>query len=205
MYPCHPRSLRARVVVEVFDEFFLEGGASRSPQPSLRGTGVGFRAKLRFQAGISPCFNFLYTRRWCVWQRTVPVEALRPGSGQRKKPLHDKILEGNPGKRPLTVMEFKDTADLQGQTMPPPREFLKSTQKNGKQSLAVEIYEGTWQWLHERRCAHLIPAQLLEQYAQSVSRWIQCEESITEFGFWQSTPLPEMPSPAPMWRCRNRL
>jgi hypothetical protein len=121
----------------------------------------------------------------------------RPGSGQRKKPLHDKILEGNPGKRPLTVVEFKDTADLQGQTMPPPREFLKSTQKNGKQSLAVEIYEGTWQWLHERRCAHLIPAQLLEQYAQSVSRWIQCEESITEFGFLAKHPTTGNAIPSP--------
>ena len=95
----------------------------------------------------------------------------RAGAGQKKKPLHDKILEGNPGKRPLTVMEFSDTADLTGKTMPPPREFLKGTQKSGKQTLAVEIYESTWKWLYERRCAHLIPAQLLEQYAMSPSQY----------------------------------
>ena len=45
----------------------------------------------------------------------------RIGAGQKKKALSDKLVEGNPGKRKLTVMEFTDTADLQGETMPPPR------------------------------------------------------------------------------------
>ena len=121
----------------------------------------------------------------------------RIGAGQKKKPLHDKILEGNPGRRPLTVVEFSDTADLSGQTMPPPREFLKSAQKTGKQTLAVEIYEATWQWLYERRCARLIPAQLLEQYAMSVSRWIQCEEAISEFGFLAKHPTTGNAIPSP--------
>jgi hypothetical protein len=31
----------------------------------------------------------------------------RIGSGQKKKPLADKIAEGNPGKRKLEVVEFK--------------------------------------------------------------------------------------------------
>ena len=121
----------------------------------------------------------------------------RIGSGQKKKPLHDKILEGNPGKRPLTILEFKDTADLEGQTMPPPREYLGAPQKGGKKTLAVEVYETTWQWLSERRCAHLIPAQLIEQYAMSVSRWIQCEESITEFGFLAKHPTTGNAIPSP--------
>ena len=43
----------------------------------------------------------------------------RIGAGQKKKALSDKLVEGNPGKRKLTVMEFTDTADLQGETMPP--------------------------------------------------------------------------------------
>jgi hypothetical protein len=121
----------------------------------------------------------------------------RIGAGQKKKPLHDKILEGNPGKRPLTIVEFNDTADLTGVACPPPREFLKAAQKAGKQTLAVEIYEATWQWLYERRCAHLIPAQLLEQYAMSVSRWIQCEEAISEFGFLAKHPTTGNAIPSP--------
>ena len=57
----------------------------------------------------------------------------RIGAGQKKKALSDKLVEGNPGKRKLTVMEFTDTADLQGETMPPPRDYLAARQKNGKE------------------------------------------------------------------------
>ena len=39
----------------------------------------------------------------------------RIGAGQKKKPLSDKIAEGNPGKRKLTVLDFTaDAADLKG-------------------------------------------------------------------------------------------
>ena len=34
----------------------------------------------------------------------------RIGAGQKKKALSDKLVEGNPGKRKLTVMEFTDTS-----------------------------------------------------------------------------------------------
>lgn len=112
----------------------------------------------------------------------------RVGAGQKKKALADKLLEGNPGKRKLSVVEFSDTANLEGLTMPPPREYLAAKQKNGKDLMAVDIYEKTWSWLAERNCAQLIPAQMLEQYAMSVSRWIQCEECITEFGFLAKHP-----------------
>jgi hypothetical protein len=72
----------------------------------------------------------------------------RIGAGQKKKPLADKILEGNPGRRKLMVMEFTDVAELEGESMPPPRDYLAAKQKNGKTTLAVEIYEKTWQWLN---------------------------------------------------------
>lgn len=106
-------------------------------------------------------------------------------------------MEGNPGKRRLTVVEFTDTADLEGQPMPPPREYLAAKQKNGKELLAVEIYEKTWQRLKDRCCAHLVNPQLLEQYAMSVSRWIQCEECITEFGFLAKHPTTGNAIPSP--------
>jgi len=112
----------------------------------------------------------------------------RVGAGRRKKPLADKVLEGNPGKRPLTIIEFKNTPELDGADMPQPRAYLKAVQKNGKQTKAAEIYEQTWQWLHERRCSHLVPAQVIEQYAQSVARWMQVEEAISEFGFLAKHP-----------------
>ena len=45
----------------------------------------------------------------------------RIGAGAKKKPLADKIAEGNPGKRALTVISFDDrAAELEGQAMPKP-------------------------------------------------------------------------------------
>lgn len=112
----------------------------------------------------------------------------RIGAGAKKKPLADKITEGNPGGRKLTIMEFSDTANLQGMEMPEPNKMLEAIQKDGKALVAGEIYRNTWIWLNERRCAALVSPQLLERYAMSVARWIQCEEAITEYGFLAKHP-----------------
>ncbi len=121
----------------------------------------------------------------------------RIGAGGKKKPLADKILEGNPGKRKLSVIEFEGVADLTGQEIPPPREFLSAAQKNNMDIHAVEIYEKTWQWLSERNLEHLVYPQLIEQYAMSVARWIQCEEAISAYGMLSKHPTNgnAMPSP----------
>ena len=74
----------------------------------------------------------------------------RVGAGRKKKSLNQKIIEGNSGKRPLAVMEFTDTANLTGVTMPEPNKILKAMQKNGKELQATAVYQNTWQWLSER-------------------------------------------------------
>lgn len=112
----------------------------------------------------------------------------RTGAGAKKKALAEKIAEGNPGGRKLTVMEFTNTADLKGQEMPEPNKMLEAIQKDGKALVAGEIYKATWIWLDERGCSSLVSPQLLERYAMSVARWIQCEEAITEYGFLAKHP-----------------
>lgn len=112
----------------------------------------------------------------------------RVGAGAKKKALADKIAEGNPGGRTLTVMEFQNTADLKGEEMPEPNKILEAIQKDGKALVAGEIFKDTWKWLHERGCSSLVSPQLLERYAMSEARWIQCEEAITEFGFLAKHP-----------------
>ena len=72
--------------------------------------------------------------------------------------------------------------------MPKPSAMLSATQKDGKTLVAAEVYEKTWTWLAERGCAALVSPQLLERYAMSVARWIQCEEAITEYGFLAKHP-----------------
>ena len=112
----------------------------------------------------------------------------RPGSGQKKKPLADKMLDGNPGKRKLTVVEFPNTANLQGSDMPLPRELLSARQKDGRNLEAAEIYMITWDWLDQRGAVRIVSPLLLERYAMSAARWIQCEEAVTEFGFLAKHP-----------------
>ena len=122
----------------------------------------------------------------------------RMGAGAKKKPLADKIAEGNPGKRALTVIDFDShAADLEGQPMPKPSRLLSAKQKNGKKLQAAEIYKNTWEWLHERGCSSLVSPQLLERYAMSCARWIQCEEAVTEFGFLAKHPTTGKPIPSP--------
>ena len=79
-------------------------------------------------------------------------------------------------------MEFQNTADLKGEEMPEPNKMLEAVQKDGKTLVAGEAYKDTWKWLHEKRLFLPVSPQLLERYAMSVARWIQCEEVITEYG-----------------------
>ena len=52
-----------------------------------------------------------------------------PGTGGRpRKALQDKILEGNPSKRKIQVLEVPT---LEGVEMPQPKEFLSEEHKDG--------------------------------------------------------------------------
>ena len=114
----------------------------------------------------------------------------KPGSGGRpKKPIVDKITDGNPGKRPLTVIDFKgNAADLEGEAMPKPTEFLSAKQKDGSTLCAAEIYETVWKWLSDRGCAAIVSPQLMERFAMASARWIQCESITSELGFLAKHP-----------------
>ena len=108
----------------------------------------------------------------------------RPGSGRKPKAITEKVSSGNPGGRKLTVVDFgENAAELTGEEMPPVREYLKAEQKDGSVLCAEDIYKTTWEWLHKRKCDHLITQQMLEQYALSAARWIQCEQAVSTFGF----------------------
>lgn len=114
----------------------------------------------------------------------------KPGTGGRpKKPIAEKISEGNLGKRPLTVIDFKDSAaDLEGQMMPDPPDYLSAMQKDGSVLGAAEIYKKVWKWLAERGCASIVSPELIERYAMSTARWIQCEAVTSELGFLAKHP-----------------
>ncbi len=112
----------------------------------------------------------------------------RIGGGRPSKSIIDKANAGNPGGRKLQAMELPETADLSGEDMPSPKEYLSARQKNGELLGADEIFKETWLWLKERKCEMFVNQNLVEQYAMFVSRWIQCEEAISTFGFLAKHP-----------------
>ncbi len=122
----------------------------------------------------------------------------KPGNytraGRKPKPLAEQIVEGRKG---ITVIALPEPEKLTGFEMPPPKEYMKAKQKGGRDLCAEEVYRETWSWLKERGCERLVSPQLVEQYAMSVSRWIQCEEAISEYGFLSKHPTTGSPIASP--------
>ncbi len=108
----------------------------------------------------------------------------RVGAGRKPKKLTDKINDGTSAE----VIELPEPPSFEGVDVPPVKEYLKAKQKNGIDLCAEDVYKETWIWLKERGCERLVSTQLIEQYAMSVSRWIQCEECISEYGFLAKHP-----------------
>ena len=106
----------------------------------------------------------------------------RPGAGRKPKALTEKISEGK------TAEVLMEPAALEGVEVPPVKEFLKSPQKSGRELVAAEVYNETFVWLKARGRERLVTVQMVEQYAMSVSRWIQCEEIVSSTGFLAKHP-----------------
>ena len=108
----------------------------------------------------------------------------RVGAGRKKKPLNEKITEGKANKAKVLKIDAK----LEGADIPPIREYLKAKQKNGIELCAEDVYIKTHEWLQKIGCEMLVNNQLIENYAMSVARYIQCELAISEFGFLSKHP-----------------
>lgn len=106
----------------------------------------------------------------------------RIGAGRKPKSLNDKIKEGKPAK------VLNTPAELMGEDVPPVRDFLKSPQAKGKELVAEDVFNKTYQWLREHGCEKAVYSQLVEQYAMNVARWIQAEELISATGFLAKHP-----------------
>jgi hypothetical protein len=108
----------------------------------------------------------------------------RPGSGPKRKALTEKISAG----KTAQVIELPEGASLEGVDMPPVKEYMKAKQKNGGDLCAEEIFAETWVWLKKVGCTDYVNTQLVNQYAMSVARQIQCEQCISEYGFLAKHP-----------------
>ena len=115
----------------------------------------------------------------------------RVGSG--RKPSKKNTIE----QPKLEVTDLPQPEMIEGIDMPPAREFLKREQKGGMPLCAMEIYEDTYRWLKARNCENLVNSTLVEQYAMSVARWIQCEEYISSYGQLAKHPTTGNPITSP--------
>ena len=113
-------------------------------------------------------------------------------AGDKPQALADKITKGKKAKilevpelNPESILEVDDldeAADLDGEDMPSPSEYLSARQKDGKPLGADALFKETWKWLKTRGCEKFINPRLIEAYAQAFTRYIQCEEAISTYG-----------------------
>lgn len=122
-------------------------------------------------------------------------------AGDKPEALADKIDRGKAATiidlptPALEGAELNDAADLTGEDMPNPSDYLSARQRDGKPLGADDLFRQTWKWLKDRGCERLVNPRLLEAYAQAFARYIQCEEAIAPMDFLESTPQPAVRLP----------
>lgn len=102
----------------------------------------------------------------------------RPGSGRKKKPLAEKVLDGNPGKRTPKVLELpeQNSASLEPpdyiEDFPVDKDWIDVEPKIGM------LYKRIVGWLQGTGCLHLINPELIYDYVRLKYRWLECEEIV---------------------------
>lgn len=107
----------------------------------------------------------------------------RAGSGKKPTKKFDDLNNALVG-----ITELPSPEEIEGADCPEVDEFMKATQKDGSNLEAEHIFQTTYVWLKKRGCEKLVSKQLIEQYAMSVSRWIQCENALSTYGFLAKHP-----------------
>ena len=113
---------------------------------------------------------------------------IKVNAGRKSKALAEKMAAGNPGGRKLKVIDLPDGVELEGADIPEPSSYIKSKQKAVGEFDAEHIYRYIYLYLKDKGCDKLVSKHLVEQYAMSVSRLMQCEEAISEYGFLSKHP-----------------
>ncbi len=96
--------------------------------------------------------------------------------------------------RKQDLLTFTPTAEFKP---PEPKEYISAEQKMGGESCAPKIYQYVYEFLTAFKCENAVSAQLIESYAQTVSRHIQCEKIISDTGFLSKHPTTGGPVTTP--------
>lgn len=111
----------------------------------------------------------------------MPRGGKRANSGRKKKPLAEKLLDGNPSKHPITVLEFDEP--LPNATLPEAPDYLDVlTRKTEGVPTAADIYNTMTRLSGETGCLHFINSALIEDLAVNRAAWFECEAANTRHG-----------------------
>ena len=116
----------------------------------------------------------------------------RPGTGPKRRAAFAHAVEMTP-----PPSEFPVPEDLEPCDTPPVREYMRKRQRDGSTLLAEDIFRETWRWIRSKGCEGMVSRQMVEQYAMSVARWVQCEEAISRFGYISKHPTTGNPIASP--------
>ena len=102
----------------------------------------------------------------------MPRGGARSGAGRPKKPLAEKLIEGNPGRRELSTLKI---APLPAPAGPP--EFLKQCgrEDDGALPCATEIYSCLTEFIRAAGCENLVAPTLIEDFAHLRRAYLECE------------------------------
>ena len=89
------------------------------------------------------------------------------------------------------------TKRMQAVEMPPIKDYLKATQRDGTELRAGEVFLKTTLWLKANGCADVVTEQTVEQYAISIARWVHLEEMISKYGYIAKHPTTGAPMQSP--------
>lgn len=102
----------------------------------------------------------------------------RIGAGRPRKSAAEKQLETGEKKSQTT----QTPTIFKPKKIRAPR-YLKEPLKNGGENPAVKIFTAAHDWLAKFGLSESIPPQLIENFAQTAGRHIQCEQEISRAGF----------------------
>lgn len=75
--------------------------------------------------------------------------------------------------------------------------LIEEQHKDYTELCAKDIFDKTYKWLQRIGCANNVSQQLVEQYAMSAARWIQCERAISKHGFLAKHPTTGLATTSP--------
>lgn len=75
--------------------------------------------------------------------------------------------------------------------------LLEEQHKDYTELCAQKVFNDTYKWLQKIGCEEVVSKQLIEQYAMSVARWIQCERALSKHGFLAKHPTTGLATTSP--------